>query len=400
MNRVAVIHEWLTTYAGSERVVEQMLNMFPESDLFAVADFLSDEDRAFLSGKEVTTSFVQRLPFAKRFLRHYLPFMPTAVEQWDLAEYDVVLSSNHAVAKGVITGPDQLHVSYVHTPIRYAWEFQAQYLRESNLSWGLRSMMIRSMLHYIRNWDHASASRVDHFVANSNFIARRIEKCYRRTADVVYPPVDIDAFPACYEKSDYYIAASRLVPYKRVDLIVEAFRKMPDRKLLVVGDGPMHKQLSATCPGNVELLGYRPHSELVSLMQNAKAFVFAAEEDFGIMPVEAQACATPVIAYGRGGSLETVQEGATGYFFREQSPESLVEAVEEFERPTKGLDLGYIRQRSEYFRPERFKEELSQAIDKAWDSFQAGRLHGNGHFETSDANKSILNHASSGAVAI
>ncbi|MCM2370993.1 glycosyltransferase [Aporhodopirellula aestuarii] len=375
MKNVAIIHEWLATYAGSERVVEQMLREYPDSDLYAVADILPAEERKFLRGKVPTTTFIQKLPFLRKFLRHYLPLMPMAVEQWDLSGYDVVLSSNHAVAKGVICGPDQLHVSYVHTPIRYAWDFQAQYLRESNLSWGIRSMLTRSMLHYVRLWDKLSSSRVDAYIANSHFIARRIQKCYGRTATVIHPPVDVDAFAPRFDKEDYYIAASRLVPYKRVDLIVEAFRQMPHRKLVVVGDGPMFKSLQANCPANVELLGYVPHDRMSKLMQGAKAFVFAAEEDFGITPVEAQACATPVIAYGRGGSLETVVEGVTGCFFEEQSSRSIVAAVDAFEREYRHYDLAATRRHAEGFRPERFRQELGDFIAKEWSKFDASRRH-------------------------
>ncbi|MFG0288419.1 MAG: glycosyltransferase family 4 protein [Rhodopirellula sp. JB044] len=375
MKNVAIIHEWLTTYAGSERVVEQMLHEFPKADLFAVADILPDDEREFLQGRTPQTTFIQKLPFLKKLLRHYLPLMPMAVEQWDLSGYDVVLSSNHAVAKGVICGPDQLHVSYVHTPIRYAWDFQAQYLRESNLTWGVRSMVTRAMLHYIRLWDKVSSSRVDAYVANSHFIARRIQKCYGREATVIHPPVDVDAFEPTYEKEDYYIAASRLVPYKRVDLVVEAFRLMPHRKLVVVGDGPMFKSLKANCPPNVELLGYLQHDRMSKLMQNAKAFVFAAEEDFGITPVEAQACATPVIAYGRGGSLETVIDGVTGCFFAEQTPQSIAAAVDSFESQAGQFDLTQIRRHAEGFRPERFRKELSDFVEAEWAKFDGHRRH-------------------------
>ncbi len=373
MRKTALIHEWLTSYAGSERVLEQLLVMHPAADLYAVADFLSDADRHFLNGKKPTTSFAARLPFARRLIRHYLPLMPIAIEQWDLSQYDVVISSNHAVAKGVLCGPDQLHVSYVHTPIRYAWEFQHQYLRESKLTWGLRSMLIRGILHYMRAWDYTSACRVDAFIANSNFIANRIRKCYGRQAEVIYPPVDVDGFGANYEKSDYYFTASRLVPYKRVDLVIEAFRKMPHRKLVVVGDGPMYKQLKSNCPANVEMLGYQPHEKLKSLMQHARAFVFAAEEDFGIMPVEAQACATPVIAYGRGGSLETVIDGVTGCFFEAQQADSIVAAVDYFADNLNSFDLAATRQHAETFRPERFREEIASFIDGEWKRFSTQR---------------------------
>ena len=366
MPKTAIIHEWLASYAGSERVVEQFLLQYPEADLFAVADILPAEERAFLRGKVPKTSFVQKLPFVRKLVRNYLPLMPMAVEQWDLSAYDLIISSNHAVAKGIITGPYQLHISYVHTPIRYAWEFQYQYLRESNLEYGLRSMFVRAMLHYMRCWDYVAASRVDVFVANSEFIANRIRKCYGRDADVIYPPVDVYAFSPHYNKSDYYLAASRLVPYKRVDLIIEAFRQMPDRKLVVVGDGPMYKKLKSIAPNNVELIGFQPHDRLKKLMQQAKGFVFAAEEDFGIMPVEAQACATPVIAYERGGSLETVVDGVTGCFFSEQEPESIVDAIEHFEATQSHFDLSAIRRHAEYFRPERFRQQFSEFAELEW----------------------------------
>ena len=373
MRKIAVIHEWLASYAGSERVVEQFLLQYPEADLFAVADILPKEDRAFLRGKVPKTSFIQKLPMLRKLVRNYLPLMPMAVEQWDLTEYDLIISSNHAVAKGIITGPYQLHISYVHTPIRYAWEFQYQYLRESNLDRGLRSMLIRTMLHYMRFWDYVAASRVDVFVANSEFIANRIRKCYGRDAEVIYPPVDVYAYSPNYHKDDYYLAASRLVPYKRVDLIIEAFRKMPDRKLLVAGDGPMYKKLKAIAPANVELLGFLPHDRLKKLMQHAKGFVFAAEEDFGIMPVEAQACATPVIAYHRGGSLETVIDGVTGCFFEHQEPSSIVAAIEHFEAIHKHFDLSAVRRHAEYFRPERFRQQMFDFVELEWERRSARR---------------------------
>ena len=246
MNRtpsIAIIHDWLATYAGSEKVVEQMLHVFPKADLFAAVDFLPEADRHMLQGRTVHTSFIQRLPFARRAFRAYLPLMPLAVEQWDLSRYDMVLSSSHAIAKGVLTRADQLHIAYVNTPIRYAWDLQHEYLRQSGLDRGLRTLLVRPLLHYLRLWDRVAADRVDLFVANSQYIARRIEKTYRRPAHVLYPPVDVDRFTLGAERHDYYVAASRLVPYKRIDLIVEAFRNMPHRKLVVIGDGPDYKKV-------------------------------------------------------------------------------------------------------------------------------------------------------------
>jgi glycosyltransferase involved in cell wall biosynthesis len=331
--RVAIVHDWLVTYAGAERVLEQIIACFPDADLFALVDFL--EDRSFIRGKPVTTSFIQRLPKAKTKYRSYLPLMPLAIEQLDLSAYDLVISSSHAVAKGVLTGPDQVHVSYVHSPIRYAWDLQHQYLNESRLTAGPKSALARLILHYIRNWDVRTANSVDSFVSNSDFIARRIKKVYQRDADVINPPVDVEAFPVLEQKEDFYLTASRMVPYKKIDLIVEAFAKMPQRRLVVIGDGPEMQKIRAKAAPNVEIMGYQPFAVLRDRMRRARAFVFAAEEDFGISVVEAQACGTPVIAYGKGGALETVRDLShpqpTGLFFDEQSAEAIVAAVESFE---------------------------------------------------------------------
>ncbi|MDZ4055874.1 MAG: glycosyltransferase, partial [Polynucleobacter sp.] len=235
--RIAIVHEWLASHAGSEKVVEQMLRIYPEADLFAVVDFLTPEQRNFVLGKRATTTFIQKLPWARTRFRSYLPLMPLAIEQLDMSAYDVVLSSSHAVAKGVITGPDQLHLSYVHSPIRYAWDLQHQYLAESGLSHGVKGWVARLVLHYMRQWDVRTANGVDVFLANSHFIARRIRKVYRRHADVIPPPVDVASFPLCREKEDFYLTASRMVPYKKLPLIVQAFAQMPDKQLIVIGDG-------------------------------------------------------------------------------------------------------------------------------------------------------------------
>jgi glycosyltransferase involved in cell wall biosynthesis len=371
--RVAIIHEWLASYAGSERVVEQLLAVLPDADLFSLVDFLPASQRSMLGGRTVRTSFIQRLPFSRKKFRGYLPLMPLAIEQFDLADYEIVVSSQHAVAHGVLTRADQLHVSYVHTPVRYAWDLHHQYLRESRLTWGVRSMLARMVMHYLRMWDRAAAERVDVFVANSKYIARRIWKTYRRKARVIYPPVDIEAFSLATEKSDYYLTASRLVPYKRVDLIVEAFRGLPDRKLLVVGDGPDHKKIAKSAGPNVELLGHQPADKLQELMQGARAFVFAADEDFGITPVEAQACGTPVIAFGRGGALETVLDGETGVFFREQTPASIREAIEQFEATSADFEPERIRQHAEQFSVERFRREFAELLDRQWRRFRRRR---------------------------
>ncbi|QBQ99010.1 glycosyltransferase family 4 protein [Paraburkholderia pallida] len=366
--RVAIVHDWLVTYAGAERVLEQIIDCFPDADLFSVVDFVEDKDRKFLRGKRATTSFIQRLPKARTKYRAYLPFMPLAIEQLDVSGYDVVISSSHAVAKGVLTGPDQFHISYVHSPIRYAWDLQHQYLQESQLTQGPKSMLARLILHYIRNWDVRTANSVDQFVANSSFIARRIHKVYQREAEVVYPPVDVDAFELETQKEDFYLTASRLVPYKKIDLIVEAFARMPEKRLVVIGDGPDMQKVRAKASPNVEVMGYQPFSVLHDRMRRAKAFVFAAEEDFGISVVEAQACGTPVIAYGKGGALETVRDSGsqpTGLFFEEQRAESIIAAVESFERDPGRFRAEDCRANAERFSAAHFREQFFARVARA-----------------------------------
>lgn len=377
MKKIALMHEWYTTLAGSEKVMEQLSGLYSEADMFAVyadTDFVQTTD--FLRNRKLTTTFIQNLPRASKSFRSYLPLMPLAVEQLDLSSYELVISSSHAVAKGVITGPDQLHISYVHSPIRYAWDLQHQYLRESGLDTGLKGWIAKWMLHKIRMWDVRTANGVDHFVANSKFIARRIKKVYGRHADVIYPPVNIADFSLVEEKEDFYLTASRLVPYKKMDLIVEAFSKMPEKRLIVIGDGPDMEKIKEKAGKNVEMLGYQPFSVLKDMMQRAQAFVFAAEEDFGIIPVEAQACGTPVIAFGKGGVLETViEEGPapTGLFFMDQTVSSLCMAVHEFEKRRHLFLPKNCRENSERFSIERFNSEFSNYVNAKWEDFSEGK---------------------------
>lgn len=370
-NRVGLVHDWLPVYAGAERVLEQMIRVFPESTLYSLIDFVPEDQRAFLQGHDVETSFLQRLPFARRFYRHYLPLAPLAVEQFDLTDHDVVISSSYAVAKGVLTRADQLHISYVHSPVRYAWDLYHEYMREG-LSWGLRRAVARLVLHYLRLYDVTAASRVDLFIANSQTVARRIWKTYRRRAHVLYPPVDVDRFAVTPRKENYYLTMSRLVPYKRVDLIVKAFAEMPDKELVVIGDGPEHDALARLAGPNVTLLGYQPDDAVTYYMQNARAFVFAAEEDFGIVPVEAQACGTPVIAYGRGGAQETVVPGTTGVFFPEQTVDHLTAAVDEFEQIRSQLDPADMRAQAERFAVPVFRNRFSDIVRHAYADFVDG----------------------------
>jgi len=363
--KVAVIHDWLTVYSGAETVLEQLLELYPDADIFTLFDFLPSERRAFLRGHEIKTSFLQEIPFAKKYYRYLLSLMPLAIEQFDLSEYDLVISSSHAVAKGVITGPNQVHISYVHSPMRYVWDLHAQYLRDAGLSRGVKSWLARWQLHRIRLWDYRTSAGVDYFIANSNFIAKRIRKTYGRNAQVIYPPVGIDSFGLCDKKQNYYVTAQRMVPYKKVLLIVEAFAKMPDKKLLVLGDGPdMEKIKAAAKTPNIEILGYQERTSFVKIVQEAKAFVFAAEEDFGIAPVEAQACGTPVIAYGAGGALETVRNGKTGLFFKKQTVESLVETIGRFEAEGVSFSPSDIRQSVLSFSEGRFKDEFMSVVSE------------------------------------
>lgn len=359
--KVAIIHDWLVEVGGAELVLKELVHCYPEADVFSLIDFLTDKEREYyIQGKSVETSFLQKIPGVKKSYRKFLQLMPLAVEQFDLRGYDLVISSSYAVAKGVITSPDQIHVSYCHSPIRYAWDMQFQYLEESNLIKGLKSIYARYVLHKIRIWDFRSAYSVDYFLANSNFIRKRIEKVYRRNADVIYPPVNVEEFSLCTIKEDFYLTASRMVPYKKVDLIVKAFNSMPDRKLVVIGCGPEFSKIRKMAKSNITIMGYQEYSILQDKMKKAKAFVFAAEEDFGIVPLEAQACGTPVIAFGKGGALETVIDGVTGVHFNKQDEESLVKAVEAFEHQS--FDPVQIRKHAESFSIERFRYEIKEYV--------------------------------------
>lgn len=371
--RVAVIHDWLSSYAGSERVVEQIIRCYPDADIYSVVDFLPEGERWFINHKNVTTTFIQKLPFARTKFRNYLPLMPIAVEQLDVSGYDLVISSSHAVANGVITGPDQLHISYVHTPIRYAWDLQHQYLHEAGLNKGISSLLARVILHYMRLWDVRTSHGVNEFLANSEFIARRISKVYGRQSLVIYPPVDVTAFSFKAEKDDFYLTASRMVPYKKMPMIVEAFTAMPEKRLVVIGDGPELEKCRTAAGKNVEILGWQPFDVLCDHMQRARAFVFAAEEDFGITPVEAQACGTPVIAYGKGGVLETVRglddACPTGVFYNEQTAASLLDAVNCFEKLNDTITPEACRENALRFSVDRFRNEFTSFVEEKWAHF-------------------------------
>jgi len=367
--KTAVVHDWLVTYGGADRVLEQILACFPDSDLFSLVDFLPRNQRGFILDKPVHTSFFQHLPFARQSFRKYFPLMPLAVEQFDLSSYDLVISSSHSVAKGVITGPDQLHICVCYSPMRYAWDLQHQYLQESGLDRGILGWPARWLLHEARLWDARTANGVDEFVAISNFIARRIWKTYRREATVIYPPVDVDSFALKEDKDDFYLTVSRLVPYKKVNLLVEAFRRMPDKKLVVIGDGSQYKSIKAAAGKNVMMLGFQSSQVVHDHMQRAKGFVFAAEEDFGITVLEAQACGTPVIAFGKGGALETVRDlgmdEPTGVFFHEHTCEAVVRAISLFEMERSQFRSISCRNNATRFSLERFHREFLEFCECA-----------------------------------
>ncbi len=369
--RVAVVHEWLTSHAGSEKVVEQILQLYPNADLFSLVDFLAPEQRHFIGHRAVQTSFIQQLPWAKQAFRQYLPLMPLAVEQFDLSTYDVVISSNHAVAKGVLTAPHQLHISYVHTPIRYAWDLQHQYLQQAGLERGPKGALTRLILHYLRLWDTISANRVDRFIANSQFIAKRIWRAYRRPATVIYPPVNVSRFEWQHPRDNFYLTVSRFVPYKRVDLTVAAFNQL-GLPLVVIGEGSEWSRIKAMAGANIRLLGQQPDAVVTDYMQRCKAFIFPAEEDFGITPVEAQAAGAPVIAFGRGGVTETVIDGKTGVLFSGQTVDSLVQAVQSFEMGMYELSRDHLRQQAEKFSIECFQTQFRQCVEQTHAAFMQG----------------------------
>ncbi len=336
--RVAIIHDWLVVQGGAEKVLDALLQAFPQAEIFTLVDNMPHAIRGRLVRHRVHTSLIQRLPLMRRHYRYYLPLMPYAIEQFDLSRFDLVISSSHSIAKGVITHPGQRHICYCHTPMRYAWDMKESYLRDAGfprpVEWFLRRTLMR-----LRQWDHVSSSQVDLYIANSHNVAARIGKYYRRDASVIHPPVDLETFTFnSGPRENFYLAASRMVAYKRLDLIIEAFRHDGKRRLKVVGDGPERNRLERLADGadNIELLGYQSNDSLQRLMASARGFVFAADEDFGILPVEAQACGPPVIAYGGGGALETVVSGtngetATGTLFAKQDVDHLLKALQRFE---------------------------------------------------------------------
>ena len=371
--RVAIVHDWLVVYGGAERVLEHMLDMFPNADLFSLIDKVPAEQRHFMRGKQPKTSLLQNIPGIARHYPKFLPLMPLAIEQFDFNDYDLVLSSSYCVAKGVLCGPNQVHVSYCHSPMRYAWDHQQEYLEQLNMQRGVKSWLVRALLHRMRAWDGRSNNTVDQFVANSEFVRARIRKFYGRDSSLVYPPIDTNVFQLNAAKEDFYMAAGRFVPFKRLDIAVRAFTEMPDKKLVMLGDGPEMEKLKALAGPNVEFLGFQPPAVMQDYLSRAKAFLFPSEEDFGIVPVEAQACGTPVIAFASGGALETVipvseqtpADSATGVWFNEQTPASLKAAVHQLEIVADEWDPIFIAAHAASFSPDTFKAQLRKEIEQA-----------------------------------
>lgn len=368
--KIVLVHEWLVFYAGGERVFESFTNIWKDADVFALVDFLNDEHRKIiLKGKHAHTTFIQKLPFAEKKFRSYLPLFPLAIESLNFSKYDIIISSSHAVTKGVRKKPNQLHISYCHSPMRYIWDEAETYFEAAKLNKGLKKIVATKILNYLRKWDLKTAQRPDYLIANSNYIAEKLKRIYNRNSTVIYPPVDVDKFECVNNKDDYYFVASRLVPYKRIDLIVEAFSQMPDKRLVIAGTGPELNKLKSNFLVNVEFIGYQDENSLKELMQKAKAFVFTAEEDFGIVVVEAMACGTPVIALNKGGTAETVVDGKTGILFENQNVEDIKNAVRRFERIEDSFNHNEISEYTKKFSRKIFEEKIKQYVDEKSDEF-------------------------------
>ncbi len=363
--RVAVIHDWLTQMGGAERVLERILGLYPQADLYTVVDFLPKSQRSWLQGRIPKTSFIQTLPGARKHYRRYLPLMPIAIKRWNLSGYDLVISSSHAVAKGVTTQKQQPHICYIHSPMRYAWDLREQYLNDAGMT-GLKSLPFRCVLNCLQNWDRKNSVNVDGFISNSHFVADRVKRHYDRTALVVPPPVELERFTVSHEHDGFYLCVSRLVPYKKIGLIAEAFSKLKNKKLVIIGDGPEMPKIKVKASANIELLGRQPDTVVHDYLERCQAFVFAGIEDFGIAPLEAQACGKPVIALSQGGCLETLRGHDTpspsAVFFRNQTVTDICNAVEYFERHADTFSPEDCRANAERFSPVHFDQKFLAAV--------------------------------------
>lgn len=369
--RVAIVHDWCPAFRGGERVLSELCRIYRGADVFTLFDFLSpDIKEQHFPGVHFHTSIANRIPKVERFYRGLFFICPFLIEQFDLTGYDAVITSSAAFARGVLARPDQPHLCYVHSPIRYAWDEQFSYLDQGRLGYGPKGLLFRYLVHRLRTWDTRTAHSPDIMLANSSYVRSRIRRIYGRDAKVVYPPVPIAELEYVTDKSDYYVAASFLAPYKRTDLVVRAFNEMPSRRLVVVGEGQQFSALRAFAGPNVTFTGYLPRCEYVRLVSRAQALVFAGCEDFGIALAEAQACGTPLIAFARGGAVDIVRRlGAssrpTGILFARQEVEDIRSAVAQFEANREAITPGACRRNAMRFSVERFRREITKAFDAA-----------------------------------
>lgn len=370
--KVALVHDWLTGMRGGEKVLEVLCELFPSADLYTLLHIPGSVSKA-IEGRGISTSFIQKLPMAKKRYRMMLPLFPSAIEAFDLNGYDLVISSSHCVAKGVIPPPSAVHVSYIHTPMRYVWDMYHEYFGKGNSSWAARKAM-GFFANYLRMWDVTSSSRVDHFICNSKHVAKRVEKYYRRASDVIHPPVDCSRFGITPGEKDYYLIVSAFAPYKKIDIAIEAFNRSR-QKLKIIGKGQDEKKLRALAGPNIEFLGWKSDADLAGFYAGCRALIFPGEEDFGIVPLEAMACGRPVLAFARGGALETVipcdiscdnMKGGepTGVFFNEQTPDALSRALDSFERVFKDFNPEGIRRHALGFDRPVFRERLRNYLSR------------------------------------
>jgi glycosyltransferase involved in cell wall biosynthesis len=370
--RVAFVQDWLVVSGGAEKVTREILKIW-DADVFALVDHLNQVDRDFvLHGKVARTSFIQNLPWSKSHYRNYLPLFTKAIESLDLSSYDLIISSSYAVAKGVRkTRQNQIHVCYIHAPMRYAWEQRESYYQDHDLHRGIKRFVADIILNRIQKWDVRSSDGVDLFIANSVNIANRVKRYYGRSAKVLIPPVDLQMFGLYEGPREGYIASGRVVPYKKFDLIADAFRLMPEKQLTITGSGPQLDELRASAPPNVTFVGHLEMSDLIIRMQRAKALIAAANEDLGLTPIEAAACGTPTIALKTGGYLETVKEGQTGWFFDKRSPEKIAQAVNHFEMHGLPLTPSQLRGAVEFFSCENFRRRFKTEVDSLVQEYRA-----------------------------
>ena len=381
--KIALVHDWLSKdyKGGAEKVLKEIGLVLSKKnlnyDLYTLVNHLDKENLKELNQQKIFTSIIQNLPFSKKHFHKYLPLFPFAIEQFDLDAYNLVLSSSHSVAKGVITSPDQLHISYIHSPMRYAWDQMHIYLNQSSYKKLRLTLFLRLILQSLRKWDYISSVRVDKFIANSSFTAKRIKKYWGRESEIIHPPVNTNYFLPNENRGDFYLSVSRLVPNKRVDLLVKAFNKI-DFPLIIVGEGPEKKDLQIIANKNIKFLGFQKDFEIKKLMENCRAFIYAGIEDFGIAPVEAMAAGAPIIAYGKAGILDTVNcitsnsKNPTGIIYKDQSPDALKECVQYFEdkKIWQKFSNFEINSWSQKFGVEKFHKKFTSFINQSFSEFK------------------------------